>query len=311
VQKSWLRWAFPVLFTAAGALAVVRSLGSFAVFRSFSINWLDLSVMAVLYLLFTAGRGLRFRLLIRSAEPWLRTAEVGFVYTAACNVFPGGIGEFTLPAMYRRLPEGTARATAALAFTRVLDLLSWLPFLAVGFFLARLPSGAFILLPLSLAGTVVATLVVFARPVRRPVLRLLARLPHPAVAGFLEAFERRLDEMAGNTGAFLVTLALRLLSIGAYYFVLLALGIHVGIGAAAVGGALVAMLLALPIQGVAGFGTVELWWMSVLHLYGVALPLAAVAAIGLHLSMLIVSLLLGAASFLETRSLTLERLVSP
>jgi uncharacterized membrane protein YbhN (UPF0104 family) len=311
VRTRAVKWMFPVLFSAAGTVAVLRSLGSFGALSSVHVHWLDLAALSAVYLLFMAGRGVRFRVLIRSQEPWLCTAEVGWVYTAACNVFPGGMGEFCLPAIYRRLPQGTARATAALTLARLLDLLSWLPFLALGFFLSGVPRGAFALLPVSLAGIALIAAFVFVRPFRTRLLALLARWPSPAVGRFLTQFEQHLEEMAKDTGATLITIALRLLSVASYYFALHAVGVDVSWAAAAVGGALVALLLALPVQGVAGIGTVELWWISVLHLYGVPLPAAAVGAIGLHLSTLILSLAVGALALVGSRSLTLEGLVSP
>lgn len=310
MRRVVLTWAFPVLFSLAGAVAVWRSLGSLSVLRHVALHWPAFWAMTVTYVLFTALRGVRFRLLMRSHEPWFKTAEVGFVYSAATNVFPGGLGEFCLPAIYRTLPEGTSRALAALTVSRVQDLLSWLPFLAVGFFLSRLPAAAFLLLPISLLGTAAAALFVFVSAWRNRILTLIARIPHPRLRPFLKTFDERLDDMVRNTPAWGATFLLRLLSVFNYFFVLHFLGLEVGLGAAAVGGALVALLLALPIQGIAGLGTVEVWWISVLHLYGVPLPAAALGAIGLHVSTLVLSLMLGLIPFLGSRSLRLERLVT-
>jgi len=309
-----LRFALPAAFSVLGILAVLRSLGSLRALPHLHLSPGDLWAMALVYVLFTAVRGLRFRALMGSAEPWHRSAAVGFVYSAATNIFPGGIGEFSLPVIYRALPEGAARATAALLVARVQDLLSWLPFLLLGLLLGGLPRESFLLLPFSLAATFLSAVLVFVPRARQSLFALGRHIPLPRLQAFLAAVDRAIGPSALAGPALAYTLLLRAFSIASYFFVLRGFEVPVTLAESAVGGALVALLLALPIQGIAGIGTVEVWWISVLHLYGVPLGTALVGAIGLHATTLILSVLLGLLPFLgqwiAQRTLSLESLVT-
>ncbi|HVB11000.1 MAG TPA: lysylphosphatidylglycerol synthase transmembrane domain-containing protein [Bacillota bacterium] len=291
----WKVWLGPALFTVVAGYAVLRGIGSVGALRRVSVDWLDLGAAAAIYPVFAAVRGLRFQALMSQPMTWRRAVGIGWMYSAATSVLPGGLGEASLPVLYRGKQGGVADATAALVTTRVQDLLSWLVILVLAGLSALhlLPRGAWIGLVLAVLLTAGAALFTFVAPVRRWVLRLCARLPLPTLAGFLDDFDRRLQPMAWDGRAWGLTFALRLLSTFKYFFALQAFGAPVTPLMAAVGGALLALVLVIPVQGIAGLGTVELSWMAALTLFGVPGTEAAVAALGTHALLLILSLACG------------------
>lgn len=301
LKGRYAAWAVPLAFTALGAWAVQRSLGSFSALAQVRPAWPDLVAAALIYPVFAATRGIRFRQLL-SGHPKLGEAiGLGWLYSAACSVLPGGLGEVSLPLLFRGAPGGAASATAALFVSRVQDLLSWLLALAVASLTVRVvPGSSRVLLVLSLLATGAATAVVFVPVVRRRFVGIFRVSRSARLHGFLDTVELQLGSMSGNLPSWGTTGALRLLSVASYYFSLRAFGAQVSFAEAAVGGALVALLLVLPIQGIAGFGTVEVWWILSLQLFGVPLPVAAAAAIGVHVSSLVLSLAVGAISLRAT-----------
>ncbi len=296
-RRLWT-WGIPAVFSIAGIYAVVKSLGSLSMLGRVHPYWPDLLAVLVVYPVFAAGRGLRFRQLLRDRSSWQETVGLGWLYSAACSVLPGGIGEVSLPLIYRGAPGGAAHATAAMAVARVQDLLSWLVILVIaGFAVSSLPKGSMALLGVSLAVTALGTLLVFLPPVRRAVFRAANIIPWPRLHVFLGQIDARLGGMVYNIPSWLVTFALRILSILSYYLTLRAFGAPVTFAEASVGGALAALLLVLPVQGVAGLGTVEVWWIMILRLFGTPWSVAAVAAIGVHMTLLILSVAVGGLSF--------------
>jgi uncharacterized membrane protein YbhN (UPF0104 family) len=290
-------WGLLGAFTLAGAWAVARSLGSARTLATVRPQWPDLAAVAVLYALFTAGRGVRFRLLLPGRLSWAEAVGLGWLYSAVVSVLPGGLGELAVPVLCRRAPGGAAAATAAVVLSRIQDLLSWVVVVAG---VAPLLTGLVVPARLGLAAGTAAVCAASAAllwPRSRRALVVLGRaLPLAGVQAFLDRLDGDLGAMARNGAAWVVTFALRGLSVGTYYFALHAFGARVTVAEAAAGGALVALLLVLPVQGIAGLGTVEVWWITALRLFGLSWPVAAVAAIGLHLALLLGSLLVGLAS---------------
>ena len=296
-QRFWT-WGIPAVFSLAGIYAVVKSLGSLNMLWHIHPYWPDLLLVLVVYPVFAAGRGLRFRQLLRDEANWQRTVGLGWLYSAACSVLPGGIGEVSLPLIYRSAPGGPAHATAAMAVARVQDLLSWLVILVIaGFAVSNLPKDSMALLGISLVVTALGTLMVFVPPARRFLFRLAGVIPWPKLHRFLAQIDERLGGMVYNVPSWVVTFGLRLLSILSYYLALRAFGAPVTFAEASVGGALAALLLVLPVQGVAGLGTVEVWWIMILRLFGTPWSVAAVAAIGVHMTLLVLSVAVGGLSF--------------
>jgi uncharacterized membrane protein YbhN (UPF0104 family) len=298
VKRRILTWGIPIVFSLGGVYAVVKSLGSFSALSHVRPIWPFLVGVALVYPIFAAMRGLRFRQLLKDDQSWSTTIGLGWLYSAACSVLPGGFGEVSMPLLYRNAPGGYAHATAAMAVARVQDLLSWLVILGIaGFTVSALPQTSYYLLGASLLVTVLGALLVFIAPFRRTVFRLLAPVPWPKLHAFLAQIDERLHGMVYNVPSWVSTFGLRLLSILSYYFALQAFGAPVTFAEASVGGALAALLLVLPVQGVAGIGTVEVWWIMILRLFGTPWSVAAVAAIGVHLSLLVMSLVVGGLSF--------------
>jgi uncharacterized membrane protein YbhN (UPF0104 family) len=287
-------WLVPAVFTLAGGLAFARIVGSAAALVRVHVSWADLAAVAALYPVFAAVRGLRFRLLMARRPGWAESVGLGFLYSAACSILPGGLGEASLPALRAGVPGGAAEASAAVLLTRVQDLLSWLAVLVAGGLAVAwsLPGIAVPLLAVALLATAAGSTLVFAPGLRGRLLVGARRLP-VKVRGFLGDLDAGLGAMASDGGSWGVTVALRLLSTAKYYFALRAFGAPVTLPEAAVGGALLALLLAIPVQGVAGLGTVEVWWIAILGVFGMFGPQAAVAALGTHVSLLLLSILCG------------------
>lgn len=290
-------WGLAAIFTLAGVYAVWKSLGSASTLLHVHVVWLDVLLAVLFYPPFAALRGVRFRYLLKDGQSARETIGLGFFYSAVASVLPGGFGDLSLPFIYRRASGGYAHTTAATAVARVQDLLTWLLVLAFGgFAVAQLPTGYYAAIGVSLLVTAVASLLVFSPRVRRATFRALRVLRWEKLHSFLGQLDDRLGGMVYDLPSWLVTVALRLLSILSYYFALRAFGADVTFVEASVGGALAALLLTLPVQGVAGLGTVEVWWIMILRLFGTPWSVAAVAAIGVHMTLLLSSLAVGALS---------------
>lgn len=209
-----------------------------------------------------------------------------------------------------RLGTGVERAITTVVMARLLDVLS---LLVVGLISAplagaRLPRSA----ELIAATGVVLLLILVAGMIWRPSRELLARPLErlPFVGPRAQRLEMSFAEL--TRGRTLVELALstgvaRLCTAVQYMALLSAVGLPLGFWDTWFALSVRTLLLAIPVQGLAGLGTTQLWWATALALLGQPLHAAVLAGLSVHLLDLVITLSLSALGWILLVSLPRSR----
>jgi hypothetical protein len=258
---------------------------------------------------FVAARAWRFRVLLFPGSGQMLPSLL--VITLAAwgpgLVLPAVASDATFVWLARtRLGVGVERGAAAVIVARLLDLAS---LLAIGLVSATVAGVA---LPASLrvAGTAGALALVgltaallWART-RGPLLDLPRRLPRlgPRVDG-LDAALALAARPGAIAGLALSTLTARLFSAVQYLALFAAVGQVLSFWQGWFALSVRTLLLGLPVQGVGGLGTTQLWWVTALVLLGQPLHRALTAGVSLHLLDLTISLCLACMGWIPLVSL--------
>jgi hypothetical protein len=297
MKHSRLRMAVPLVVTLALlflVLRVVKPLELRETLSEVSPGWAVVAALAAFS--FIVARAWRYRLLLGNGEPRrLRTIlAVALSSWGASLILPGPSGDAAFVMLARtRLKTPVAVGVGAAVLSRLLDVAS---LLLVALITAPL-AGVVLPRPLLAAGVALALLIAagltalfWSRP-RRRIVRWLERLTLPA--SIHERLHFAVEELgSGGRPALLVaaTLAARVAT-GLQYFALFA-AIDQPLSLVQVWFALSirTLLLAVPIQGLVGLGTMQVWWAAGLTLLGWPADEALAASLAVHLLDLSVSL---------------------
>jgi lysylphosphatidylglycerol synthase-like protein len=245
---------------------------------------------------FISARAWRYRLLLGNGQPRrIRTIlTVTLSSWGASLLLPGPSGDAAFVMLARtRLKAPVAVGVGAAVLSRLLDVTSLLLVALITAPLAgvRLPGallGGGVALALLIAGGLTA---LFWSRARRSVVRWLERLALPA--SIHERLHFAIEELgSGSRPALLATATLAArVATGLQYFALFA-AIHQPLSLVQVWFALSirTLLLAIPIQGLGGLGTTQVWWAAGLTLLGWPADDAIAASLALHLLDLCISL---------------------
>ena len=297
MKRQWLRMAVPLLVTLAVlflVLRVVKPVELRETLAEVSPGWA--LVAAVAAFSFIAARAWRYRLLLGNGQARrLRTIlAVALSSWGASLILPGPSGDAAFVMLARtRLKTPVAVGVGAAVLSRLLDVAS---LLLVALITAPL-AGVILPRPLLAAGVALALLIaagltaLFWRRTRRRIVRWLERLALPA--SIHERLHFAVEELgSGSRPALLVaaTLAARVAT-GLQYFALFA-AIDQPLSLVQVWFALSirTLLLAVPIQGLVGLGTMQVWWAAGLTLLGWPADEALAASLAVHLLDLSISL---------------------
>jgi len=199
---------------------------------------------------------------------------------------PGSDAAFVWFARYD-LDTSVSRGAGVALVARLLDLAS----LAIILLVAADMAGVTLARPLRLAAILMAAALVlslllfFVKATRVRLLGLAERLP--LVGAFATRAELALADIssAGSVVALVTaTVLARLLAALEYLCLFSALGAHLNLWQVWLALAVRTLLFALPIQGIGGFGTSQVWWASGLALAG--LPLTSALTLGLEVQVL-------------------------
>jgi hypothetical protein len=196
-----------------------------------------------------------------------------------------------------RLGVSIDRSAAAVVLARLLDLSS---LLLVGLLTAplagvRLPLMAQVGAGLAMAAFLAALVGLLWGPTRERLGRLLRRVPRASrYVGRLEAGLAELAHSRSLVQLILSTAAARLFTALQYLALFAAVGLHLVFWQAWFALSVRTLLLAIPVQGPAGLGTTQLWWVTALLMLGTSAHTAIVAGLSVHLLDLVVSLSLAA-----------------
>ena len=297
MKHSWLRMAVPLLVTLALLFLVLRVVKPLELKEILSEVSPGLALVAALAAFsFIAARAWRYRLLLGSGQPRrLRTIlAVALSSWGASLILPGPSGDAAFVMLARtRLKAPVAVGVGAAVLSRLLDLAS---LLLVALIAAPL-AGVILPRPLLGGGVALALLIaagltaLFWGRTRRRTVSWLEGIALPA--SIHERLHFAIEELGtGSRPALLVaaTLAARIAT-GLQYFALFAAIDH-PLSLVQVWFALSirTLLLAVPIQGVVGLGTMQVWWAAGLTLLGWTADEALTASLAVHLLDLCVSL---------------------
>ena len=196
-----------------------------------------------------------------------------------------------------RLGVSIDRSATAVVLARLLDLAS---LLLVGLVTAplagvRLPLMAELGVILMIAALLAVLAGLLWGPTRARLSRPMRRLPYVGRrVATLEAGLAEIGRGRSLVGLTLSTCAARLFTALQYLALFSAVGLPLGFWQAWFALSVRTLLLAIPVQGPAGLGTTQLWWVTALMLQGTPSHTAIVAGLSVHLVDLVVSLSLAA-----------------
>jgi uncharacterized membrane protein YbhN (UPF0104 family) len=199
-----------------------------------------------------------------------------------------------------RLGVSIDRSATAVVLARLLDLAS---LLLVGLVTAplagvRLPLMAELGVILAIAALLAVLAGLLWGPTRARLSRPLRRLPYVGRrVATLEAGLAEIGRGRSLVGLTLSTCAARLFTALQYLALFAAVGLPLGFWQAWFALSVRTLLLAIPVQGPAGLGTTQLWWVTALMLLGTPSHTAIVAGLSVHLVDLVVSLSLAAVGW--------------
>jgi uncharacterized membrane protein YbhN (UPF0104 family) len=293
----WLRVAVPIVVTVALLFLVLRAVPLAQVGESLS----DVSPGLVLLAAFAAfgfisARAWRYRLLLDNGQPRsMRTIlPVTLSSWGASLILPGPSGDAAFVMLARtRLGAPVAVGLGASLLSRLLDVAS---LLLVALITAPL-AGVHLPGPLLGGGTALALLIAMGltalfwyRP-RRVIVGWLERLALPP--SIHDRLHVAIDELGtGSRPALLVaaTLAARVATGLQYYALFAAIDQPLSLVQVWFALSIRTLLLAVPIQGLGGLGTMQVWWTAGLTLLGWPAQQAIAASLAVHLLDLCISL---------------------
>jgi hypothetical protein len=296
-SRRWLRLAVPIAVTVALLFLVLRAVRPAELAETLVEVSPGLALLAALAAFgFIAARAWRYRLLLGNGQPRrMRTLlAVTLSSWGASLILPGPSGDAAFVMLARtRLGAPVAVGVGAAVLSRLLDVVS---LLLIALITAPL-AGVIIPRPLLAGGVALALLIaaglsgLFWSRSRRSIVGWLERLALPA--SIHERLHFAIEELgSGGRPALLLaaTLTARVAT-GLQYFALFA-AIDQPLSLVQVWFALSirTLLLAVPIQGVVGLGTMQVWWAAGLTLLGWPADEALAASLSVHLLDLCVSL---------------------
>lgn len=311
------RWAgsLAVTVVAVALLLRIEDPGEVvATLQQASIGLVALAIAPAI--VFGLARARRFQILL-GEHGRRRPGTVVAISLAGWSVgllLPGLVGDAAFVWLARnRLAIPIMRATGAALLARLFDLASLLLIALATALLAgvRLP-GAILLGASVLAAAVLAVLVglLWGRS-RRVALQAMARLPHGGALG--RRVGDALDQLSRtrHVGGLVVSTALaRCATVLLYLSLFAAIGHPLTLWQVWFALSLRTLLLAVPLQGLGGFGTTQLWWTGALTLLGFPLEDAVGAAFAVHVLDLAVSLPVGLAGWAVLLTRPAGRVVS-
>ena len=279
--------------------------------------WLGASFL--LYILSTTLRAARFQYLLRGRIRFPAMLRIVYLQNLANNLLPNMLGELSFVYLAKRESDiSSGEAGATLVVARLFDLLAVFGLTVVALLLLPSPPSQFSTLLfwfgvfLALLFCVITVSLVhehrvvalserfaaFSRLDRISVVPWALRKMRQVIAALHTMREGRTLLVCS-----LVSLAVWGLAYAQVYILLAAMGSTVTFLTAALGTSLYRLASALPVYGIAGFGTVELTWSAAFVLLGMSAHDAIISGFAVHIIMLSYAVLLGViASWLHSLS---------
>jgi uncharacterized membrane protein YbhN (UPF0104 family) len=296
-HRRLLRILVPVLVTVALLFLVLRAVKLGDLVDTLSEVSPGLALLAALgAFTFAMARAWRYRLLLGDGQPKPMGTILAVTLSSwgASLLLPGPSGDAAFVVLARtRLKAPVAVGVGAALLSRLLDVAS---LLLVALVTAPL-AGVHLPRILLIGGVVVAVLIgigltaLFWGPSRRVLVSRLERLALPPAIH--ERLHFAIEELgSGSRPALLVTATLvaRVATGLQYYALFAAIGQPLSLVQVWFALSIRTLLLAVPLQGIGGLGTMQVWWTAGLTLLGWPAGIALAASLAVHLVDLCISL---------------------
>lgn len=300
-----MRLAVGALVAAVLLWLVLRkvSLGTaVAAVEHLSPGWLLLGALFAAG--YVAARAARYRILLGEG-PGMRVLGVTAASWGAGQVLPGPGSDAAFVWLSRReLGASIPRGTGAAVVARLFDVASLSVILLVSADLAgvSLPGPIRLAAPLLAVVLVAGLASLFVARLRRPWLRAVGRLPLVGgLAGRTELALSALTSWQVGVSLLATTSVARMLAALEYLCLFMALGAHLSLWQVWLALSVRTLLFALPVQGVGGLGTSQVWWGAGLALSGLSLGSALALGLEVQALDLLVALPEGALGWLSLR----------
>ena len=313
-KKTILKYIFIVIFWFLIFLFILKLI-NFKINKQlfFNISPLPLIISFCFYLLFAFIRGMRIAYLLDSKN-YFKSLAISGIYVLSCAIFPGGIGEATLPIYVKKYMDiPLSKGTALLLTTRIFDLLFIIFFFIYSLFAIHLSynnfkivlSGIFFIIPVFF----LIFFIIFSNNVRfffiNKIKKNFVRKRNfltPFVNKFIlyiENIDKELKEISLKKKDLLIFLTLmsRLSVYIFFFFLFKSFHLNITIIQVIFVSTFVTLMLIIPFQGLGGFGSYEIWVTMALVIVGVNKHNALSVSIPIQLLVFIFGLLEGITGY--------------
>lgn len=270
-----------------------------------TIRQLPLGLLVLGFALFAAShlvRALRFRMLLRNAQPYRIVLAVTCIHNILLALLPFRLGELSFPYLFQRKKIPFTKSLAALAVGRLFDLFSLTAYFLVGLWMLLdvLPENirglgkyAIALAVVLIFGTYLT--LVHLKPLLRNIRTRKGKFWHTVLQKFHELLDgiAVLKEQHALWQVFLMSLVIWGLQFLWSWMVFREM-LNANFWGVVVGTSVPIISTAIPIQGLASFGTFEGVWALVFLAFGVEKALAIASGFAFHLISIVYAAVLGA-----------------
>jgi hypothetical protein len=237
--------------------------------------------------LFLIARAWRTHALLGARAPWWPLVGQTGVAWGAGLLLPGPAADATFVVLARRLGIGVRRSTSVAVIGRILDIISLALIVVVTSAITGIDEtqDAIVITAGIGAAFLVLLIAVLSRPGRAVLVSSMRRVPR--LRNLAESAGQAVHELSGArqilslAGA---TIACRVATLIQYTALFSMVGLHVGLWSVWLVLALRTFLSTIPVQGLAGLGTGQLWWAGALIFAGI--PAGSAIGISITVSLL-------------------------
>ncbi|RZV38735.1 MAG: flippase-like domain-containing protein [Candidatus Acidulodesulfobacterium acidiphilum] len=314
-KKTILKYIFVVTFWFLVLLLILKLI-NFKINKQIFLN-ISLSPLIIsfcFYILFSIFRGMRIAYLLNSKN-YLKSYAISGMYVLSCAIFPGGIGEATLPFYIKKYMDiSLSKGTALLLTTRIFDILFVIIFFIYSLFAIHLSysnfhlvlSGVFFIIPIFF----IIFFIIFSNNLRFFFINKLGekKLNNKNILGhfinkfilYIKNIDNELKEINIKKKDILVlfTLMGRLSVYASFFFLFKSLNLNITINQVIFVSTFVTLMLIIPFQGLGGFGSYEIWVTMALIIVGINKNNALTASIPTQLLFFIFSILEGITGYI-------------
>jgi hypothetical protein len=280
----------------------------------YDIYWIPFIYSFVFYILSACIRGIRFAYILGSNR-YLKSFGILQIYALSRSVFPGGIGEAMLPIYVKKyFKEPFHKGIVLLLTTRVFDILFVILFFICSFFLNGLPMADINITNLSVGLFMILIfsfvfIWVFNKNFRIFLVEKFKKIFNKKkilipfidrMVTFISNLDKELTYINSNKKKIItfLTILSRLFIFISFYFLLVSINANVSFIQTIFISTFITLMMIIPLQGVGGFGSYEIWATMALVLIGTSKNYALSLSVLLQLFIFLFGLIEGMIGYL-------------